>query len=81
MRQFFILTGGPDGTHFDGPLGVEELLNRLSPNEHGDAYYGDRNKFLNGVPDLEYMNETEMLIIEGKIVIPQPENVVKTFKV
>lgn len=80
-REFFVLTGGPDGTHFNGPLNEAELLIRITPDENGETYYGSRSNFLKKIPDLEYMDESEILIIEGKIVQPQPRAVVTEYEV
>ncbi len=81
MRQFFVLTGGPDGIHFEGPITEGELLNRITPNEHGETYYGNIKVFLSNIPDLDYMQPDELFIIEGEVVIPKAKQVVQEYKV
>lgn len=74
---YFVVRSGEDGTSIDGPISEAELLKRITPNEHGETYYGLRHGFHVRIPpnDKGYWSEKEgeecLLIIRGKIVVPQ----------
>ncbi len=80
IRRFFVLKGGPDGLRLEGPIGETELLNRITPNERGENYYGDIKVFLGRIPDSEYMQEDELLIIEGEVIVPKTKQVVQEYE-
>lgn len=84
---YFVIYGSEDGIFIDGPLSAAELETRLTPNEHGDTYYGSRRGFYDHVPaQLDgYFNEHEddrkLLIIKGEIVTPKAVQVATRFDI
>lgn len=83
---YFVIRSSEDGTSVDGPLTDIELLKRITPDKHGDTYYGPELTFLEKVPEFDHgcfwnvNDENPMLIIKGSVVVPQPKTVVSTFK-
>ena len=66
-----------DGVH--GPLTEEEVLERITPDEAGDTYYGHGLRFLTKLPDLGEFSERDVVVLRGSIVVPTPKTVVQTF--
>lgn len=72
---YFIIRSGEDGTNIE-ELTMREILDRISPDEDGEYYYGNELMFLEKIPedDKGYwigVPENATVIIEGKIVIPK----------
>ena len=83
-EQYFVITNSDGDTSIDA-LTSEELKSRLTAEEgeDGACYYG-KPVFKGTLPsdqwDTNYWGENEMLIIKGRIVVPEPETVVETYK-
>jgi hypothetical protein len=76
---YFILTSGEDGTDIS-LVDEAELLKRITPDKHGETYYGSDITFLSGVPRNDKgswydVPEGSVLIIRGEIVVPKTKAV------
>jgi len=83
MSNYFIIRGTEDGIKIN-QLSKKELLERITPDENGEHYYGDKElKFLDYIPAIEdgYFNEYGIVIIKGDIVIPESKIIVKTYSI
>ncbi len=84
-EKYYVIYSGECGIDID-EMDEEELLNRINPHKNGDFYYGADTapRFLGHVPgfdngyfyslDLggkEELKKGPLLIIKGKIIIPQ----------
>lgn len=86
--KYFILTSTEDGIGIDGPMGAEEVSNRITPDKHGETYYGTGElTFLTDVPDSSkgcWSGVPEygvILIIKGSIIVPKKKTTVTTWEV
>lgn len=81
---YFVLTSGEDGTSIE-QVSEAELLKRITPDKHGDLYYGGETPvFLGVVPKDDKgcwmgVDCNAILVIKGEIVIPQPVKTVTKF--
>ncbi len=67
--MYFLITDRGDGVCID-PLGKEELLEAINPDEEGETSYGKWTpKFLKEIP-LGGFNIDEAIIVCGEIVLP-----------
>lgn len=75
--SYFILKSGEDGTSIDGPFTEAEVLQRITPDKHGDTYYGHTG-FHSAIPDSDkgYWCDDgcKLLVIRGEIVVPTPKS-------
>ena len=83
MSGYFIASSGEDGTTIQGPLSVDEVKERITPDKDGYSYYGENVKFLDHVPDSDkgywHCDDGEILILKGEIVIPKTKEMVTRF--
>ena len=78
-RQFFIISGGEDGTNIEGPFDEPVLDERFTLDESGCTWYG-RVKLITEVPDLDCWPANQVMIIEGKAIAPKPVEVIKKYE-
>lgn len=82
MDSYFVLTAGPDGNYFKGPLTQEQLKEEIK--EHVESNDGAIT-FSKEIPDSDnfcfMMDDCEMLIIQGKIIQPKPDKIVESWKI
>ena len=81
-EQYFVITQSDGDVNIDA-ITRSELEQRLRKDEDGDCYYGSnivfkKNILEHGVPS--YWGDRSVLIIKGKIVVPEPVSVVETYK-
>ena len=82
--MYFLIHSGEDGLSIKS-MKKEELLHLITPDEHGDTWYGKDLTFLNKIPECEngyFYNVPDkgFVIISGKIVVPKPLNVVTKYE-
>jgi hypothetical protein len=76
-KQYFVLAMTEDGPKFH-LLDGTTLVARINERYWGDLPFLDRAVFRNGYVDMMAMSPG-LLILEGKVVIPKPREVVKTY--
>lgn len=76
MDSYFVVGCSADGLTFDGPLTRHQLEKRLE-----EDYYGGDKTFIAKTPKTDgfvlEMQEDELFIIQGKVVLPKPKETVK----
>lgn len=73
--SFWLINGGPDGFRMDGPYTKAELEEQI---DEMLEYESGSPKFLSKMPeDIEYWPEGSYVVLEGKIVVPKPIEVIK----
>ena len=80
---YFVLTSGEDGTRIE-EVSEAELHERITPDKHGDFYYGRKQVFLGTIPDEDKgfwrgVSDYAVLVIKGEIVIPTPVQTVTKY--
>jgi hypothetical protein len=79
--MYFIISTSEDGDVSMDSVDKEELLKRITPDEHGETYYGHR-EIRDTLPMFRDLQaKAGIYIIKGDLVIPRPAEVVKTFEV
>jgi len=81
-EQYFVITPGEGEASIDA-IDRFELEQRLRKHEDGDCYYGSDlvfKKTVLGQGDIAYWGDRDILIIKGKVVVPEPVSVVETYK-
>jgi hypothetical protein len=83
-HSYFIVRSTEDGTNINLVSG-QELLDRITPDQDGETYYGSELVFLDSIPATSkgHWDDTPdnaVLIIRGEIVKPMPVDVVRKFK-
>jgi hypothetical protein len=84
--MFYVLHNSEDGDVRIEELDLDTLLERIRPEEgtvHNVNYYG-ANGFFEGLPesrDPQMWDPKKLLIIEGKIVVPKPKQVVTEYEI
>lgn len=83
-HSYFIVRSTGDGTSISC-LSEQELLDRITPDEDGETYYGGELTFLGDIPSSSkgYWDDTPdnaVLIIRGEIIKPVPVDVVRKFE-
>lgn len=72
--QFFIVSAADSGPRIEGPFSAKQVRERITPDAHGDTYYGPLDGFFEKIPDFQDPNvdiSTKLLIIKGSIVVPK----------
>ena len=80
-RLFFVLLCNEDGLDVE-ELSEAKLLARITPDKDGETYYTSPIKFLTSLPEIDkgtWRGELQqtMLIIEGKIIVPESISTMK----
>lgn len=82
-EKYFIITVNEDGTKIE-QITEGKLIERITPDEFGNLYYGKEVRFLDNIPrwndgylDMEY---GDVIIIKGDYVIPKAKQVVTKYE-
>jgi hypothetical protein len=81
MKEMYYVISPNEGDVRITQLSKEELIEKLDCNYWGDSTFVnvDDSGYLES--DLNYWNHNDILIIKGKVVIPEPIQVVKTYEI
>lgn len=81
-KCYFAIIGSFDGGCSLQQLTKEELLKKITPNQHGETDWNlGENRMILSSPPEEIDNFTDILIIKGEIVTPHTKKVVTEFDV
>ena len=81
--SYFLLRSDEDGTTIE-EIPKDELLERITPNEYNETYYGYDLNFLSHIPanDKGYWvgaKHNDVIIIKGEIIVPKPKNYITKY--
>jgi hypothetical protein len=86
-KEYFIIHSSESGIQIEGPLTQSEVLKKITPDEDGVTWYGRLGSFHAQVPEIEdgYFtkqgdDETRLLVIKGRIVIPAAKTVTTAYE-
>ncbi len=86
-KGYFVLRWGDDGLNLYSLPSKKELLSALDKTgDFGSEFTGDHDaNFISEIPDgilwADGREWNDLLIIKGEIVVPQPQQVVKTYEI
>jgi hypothetical protein len=83
-ERYYVISSGCSGVDID-ELTWPELLARLTPDDHGETYYGELEGFHKKLPQIDggyfsSLASDKLLVIRGEIVTPQPKKVVQSYE-
>jgi hypothetical protein len=78
MKETYFVISPNEGDVMIHPMSQEELIKKLE-----EEWWGSSVTFINSsnkrMSDLNDWNHTDIMIIKGSVVVPQPKEVVKTY--
>lgn len=89
MDQFFVITSTEDGISITGPYTAAEVQKKITPDEHGETWYGSNPTFADKMPHTEdgHFNDSRfpdagriVVILRGSIIVPTPVARVTEYK-
>ncbi len=80
---YLVMISDENGISTDWILDKEVLIERITPNERGDTYYGDNEplNFLQAMPDKHNNGEYGIFIVKAEVCIPEPIEVRMAYKI
>ncbi len=81
--NYYIISGSDGNVHISRYLEKQSVIDAITGDEHGDSEYGDvsKLKFKGGLKNIQNLDAHELIILEGRVILPRPKRVVETYEI